>query len=129
MLRTSSIRRHIRMPKSPDKGAVEMLAAIRGTWGWGAEIVHWTLDMEDPSCGVALGIQDVTYEHRLLLNQPVSDAEKRLLPKCASLPSLCSLPIPQTRRFWTQNSRNWNDVMMSRGGYTASNLHIHANLL
>lgn len=78
-----------------------MLAVLRCTWCWGAEIVHWTLDTEDPSHGVALGIEDVTYEHRLLLNQPVSEAEKRLLPKCASLPFLRSFPMsPNKEGFW-----------------------------
>lgn len=47
----------------------------------GADVVHWTLDADDPSHGVALSIQDVTYDHRLLLNQPVSEAGRRLLPK------------------------------------------------
>lgn len=56
-----------------------------------AEIVHWTADMSDPSCGVMVAITDVRYAHRLSLNVPLPKSATTVLPKCAS--DLLSIPL------------------------------------
>ena len=68
-------------PSSPCCGIQQWTLRSGALGGPAADVVHWTLDADDPSHGVALSIQDVTYNHRLALNQPVSEAGRRLLPK------------------------------------------------
>ena len=48
-----------------------------------AEIMHWTADVNDPSCGVTVSIADVQYAHKLRLNQPLPAAARASLPTCA----------------------------------------------
>lgn len=63
---------------SPD----DTLTHLELCWQCSADIMHWTADVNDPSCGVTVSIADVQYAHRLRLNQPLPPQAAARLPKC-----------------------------------------------